>query len=259
MGIELNKVSFSYSREPATILNKVSFSVSKGEVLAIMGASGSGKSTLLKLITSFLIQDEGSITINRINSSKRKPFTNFGYICQNASDMTYPWLRVEANLLKPLKMRNLLTVESKKYATELLEKFKLTGRKNAFPYDLSGGELKRLSVAMALVYKPDILLLDEPFSGLDLKLAHELWEFMLTYLEQVKPTGILITHNLEEASLLATKVGFLLPDKTIEICDKDRESFVGETSMNAFLNNGYMEYQKYLKGELMRALDEATN
>lgn len=259
MSIQLNNISYNYPSEPKIILNNVSFSIPKGEILAIMGASGSGKSTLLKLVTSFLKQDEGSIAINQVNSVKKKPYTNFGYLCQNASDMTYPWLKVEANLLKPLKMRNLLNEESKKYATELLEKFRLTERKDAYPYRLSGGELKRLSVAMALVYKPDVLLLDEPFSGLDLKLVHELWEFMLFYLEQVKPTGILITHNLEEASLLADKVGFLLPDKSIGICNKDRKSFVNEISMDTYHNNGYLDYQKYIKGELMQALNEATN
>ena len=190
------------------VLRDISLQVGEGETVAIVGPSGCGKSTLMGIVAGFQRPDRGSVAIDG------KPLTKPGprgiLISQHGS--VFPWLTVQQNLMFGLEGRALH--EKQELADHYAEMVGLKGFERSYPHELSGGMLKRAELARALVVKPDILYMDEPFSALDALLSLRMRNELLRILGEEKHTVVLITHDVEEAIHLADRVVVLSPRPT---------------------------------------------
>ncbi len=205
--IEIHKVT--YSIESNQILNDVNLSFSGKGIHVILGPSGCGKTTLLRLIAGLEKPKEGEIRIDgkcaaakNICSSPEK--RQIGFVFQNLA--LWPHMSVEKHLRFMLKGKR---SEQKNKITLLLEKVRLYSLKKKLPHQLSGGEKQRLAIARSLITSPQYLLMDEPFSNLDLVLRKHLSETLLELKEENNLTVLYVTHNLQEAYDLADTVTFM--------------------------------------------------
>ena len=223
--IEVTNISFKYETQKEHTLKDVNFSIAKGEKVALLGASGKGKSTLLKLIASYLKKQEGSIKVDSKEIGKKIIDDSMSYLPQNAEKALFIWKQAKKNLYYPVKLRKgNLTAEDKQFCDDCAKEFGLTDKElNNFPLNLSGGEKKRLSVIMALSIKPSIVLLDEPFAGLDFETTENIWKFLRKYFADNNTTVLLVTHSIDEAAVMADRVIFL--SKKGKIIPLANESF----------------------------------
>jgi ABC-type nitrate/sulfonate/bicarbonate transport system ATPase subunit len=187
------------------VLDDVSFEVGDGELVALVGPSGCGKSTLMNILAGFERPDRGEVQID--GARHEKPDSRAILISQRGS--IFPWLRVRENLMFGLNGHPLLdkAALADKYAALV----GLAGFERSYPHELSGGMLKRAELARALVVKPEILLMDEPFSALDALLSLRMRSELLRILGEERHTVLLITHDVEEAVHLADRVLVLSP------------------------------------------------
>jgi ABC-type nitrate/sulfonate/bicarbonate transport system ATPase subunit len=190
------------------VVDDVSFDVADGEFVAIVGPSGCGKSTLLNVIAGFERADRGSIRID--GAARVGPNRNGIMISQHGS--VFPWMTVLQNLMFALSgTRHSDHVER---AHRYIEMVGLAGFEGAYPHELSGGMLKRVEIARALVVKPEILYMDEPFSALDALMSLRMQTELRRILDEERHTVLLITHDVEEAIYLADRILVLSPRPT---------------------------------------------
>jgi len=202
-----------------------SFSSNQGGVLGILGSSGCGKSLTLKCIAGLYTPDKGNIMLNgkilfhsddRINVPPRR--RNIGYVFQNYA--LFPHLTVYKNIEYGIKQLDKKIRHNK--TMEMLEKIQLTGYENSYPSQLSGGQQQRVALARTLIKKPELLLLDEPFSALDSHIKH-LIENELLHIIRNNYDGIvlLVTHNIEEAYRLCNHILIIDQGNTLQIGKKE--------------------------------------
>jgi NitT/TauT family transport system ATP-binding protein len=204
-------VSFTFPEGTVTVLDNINFTVNERDFLALLGPSGSGKSTLLRIIAGLIKPNKGKVyfkgeEIKDINPGVAMVFQNFAL---------FPWLTVLENVELGLKAKGIPPEERRKKATEAIDLIGLDGFENAYPKELSGGMRQRVGFARALVMEPDILLLDEPFSALDVLTAENLRnDFIELWIEKRIPTKaiILVTHSIEEAVYMADRIILLSKD-----------------------------------------------
>ncbi len=183
------------------VLNNISLSVNSGETLALVGPSGCGKSTLLHIIAGLLTQNEGRI---------EQPFEHIS--CMFQSPRLLPWKTALDNIALGLKARRIGKQERHQRATELALQLGLTTDDlNKYSHELSGGMQSRVALARALLVEPGLLLLDEPFSALDIGLKLELYQLLRRHVEQHQTSVIMITHDLMEAVRLADNILMMAP------------------------------------------------
>jgi ABC-type nitrate/sulfonate/bicarbonate transport system ATPase subunit len=200
--IEVRNVrkSFVSKNGPLQVVDGVDFTVGDGEFVAIVGPSGCGKSTLMNMIAGFIEPDSGSISIDGV--PRAKPNAKGILISQHGS--IFPWLTVQENLMFGLESKQ--NAERIELADHYAAIVGLKGFETAYPHELSGGMLKRAEIARALVVKPEILYMDEPFSALDALMNLKMRNELLRILSEEKHTCLLITHDVEEAIHLADRV-----------------------------------------------------
>jgi ABC-type nitrate/sulfonate/bicarbonate transport system ATPase subunit len=187
------------------VLDDVSFEVGDGELVAIVGPSGCGKSTLMNILAGFERPDRGAVRVD--GAPHEKPDPRAILISQRGS--IFPWLRVRENLMFGLNGHPI--PEKAALADRYAALVGLKGFERSYPHQLSGGMLKRAELARALVVKPEILLMDEPFSALDALLSLRMRSELLRILAEERHTVLLITHDVEEAIHLADRVLVLSP------------------------------------------------
>ena len=197
------------------VVNNVSLEINDGELFVLLGSSGSGKSTILRIIAGLITPDSGIVEISGrdvtyLSTQKR----NVGFVFQNYS--LFKHLNVFENVEFGLQVRKIPHLERRKRSKELLEIIGLTGLGDRYPHQLSGGQQQRVAVARALAYEPKVLLLDEPFGALDLKIRSVLRQSLLAIQQQLKVTTILVTHDQEEAFELADRIGVIDHGRLIE-------------------------------------------
>ena len=191
-----------------SVVGGVSFDVGDGEFVAIVGPSGCGKSTLLNIIAGFERPDQSTIRIDGVRPNG--PSKNGILISRNGS--VFPWLTVQENLMFGLNgASHGVKVE---LADRYIAMVGLAGFEAAYPYELSGGMLKRVELARALVVKPEILYMDEPFSALDALMSLRMQIELRRILDEERHTVLLITHDVEEAIYLADRILVLSPRPT---------------------------------------------
>ncbi|CAH0300072.1 Aliphatic sulfonates import ATP-binding protein SsuB [Massilia sp. Bi118] len=194
------KKGFTRKGETLQVIAGLSLNVKDGEFVAIVGPSGCGKSTLMKMISGFALPDSGAVRIDGVEV--RGPGPQGIVISQHGS--VFPWLTVRENLMFGLNRGT--PAEKRALADHYAEMVGLKGFENAYPRELSGGMLKRVEIARALVVKPQILYMDEPFSALDALMNLRIRNELLRILQEERHTVILITHDVEEALYLADRI-----------------------------------------------------
>ena len=187
------------------VIDSVSFDVRDGEFVAIVGPSGCGKSTLLNVIAGFERADRGAVRIDGVE--RQGPSPEGILISQQGS--VFPWLTVQQNLMFGLS--GTASRDKRALADRYAAMVGLEGFEEAYPHELSGGMLKRVELARALVVKPEILYMDEPFSALDALTSLRLQTELRRILVEERHTVLLITHDVEEAIYLADRVLVLSP------------------------------------------------
>jgi ABC-type nitrate/sulfonate/bicarbonate transport system ATPase subunit len=208
--IEVRAVSKSFTsdRGPLPVIEDVGFSVRDGEFVAIVGPSGCGKSTLLNLLAGFIRPDAGSVIID--GAPRLRPDSKGILISQQGS--VFPWLTVRENLMFGLNGH--APVDKVGLADHYADIVGLKGFEHSYPHELSGGMLKRAELARALVVKPEILYMDEPFSALDALMSLRMRNELLRILAIERHTVMLITHDVEEAIHVADRILVLSPRPT---------------------------------------------
>ena len=187
------------------VLDDISFKLQKGEIVALLGKSGSGKSTLLRIIAGLIAPTCGAVTYR--GQCVRGPMSGISMVFQSFALM--PWLTVLQNVELGLEALGVNRVQRRARAIEAIDTIGLDGFESAYPRELSGGMRQRVGFARALVVNPDLLLMDEPFSALDVLTAENLKSDLLKLWQDKKnqTNGILlVTHNIEEAVTLADRI-----------------------------------------------------
>jgi ABC-type nitrate/sulfonate/bicarbonate transport system ATPase subunit len=196
---------FATKTGPLEVVDGVSFTVGDGELVAVVGPSGCGKSTLMRMVAGFVRPDRGSILSD--GAERSRPSSNGILISQHGS--VFPWLTVQQNLMFGLNGH--AGLDKAALADHYAAIVGLKGFESSYPHELSGGMLKRVELARALVVKPEILYMDEPFSALDALMNLRMRNELLRILSEERHTVLLITHDVEEAIHLADRVLVLSP------------------------------------------------
>ena len=188
-------------------LNNLNFSINNGEFISIVGPSGCGKTTILSLIAGILKPTSGQILIN--NKQVDKPGSMTGYMFQR--DNLFEWLNIWKNVTLGLSFKKSNTQENREYAKNLLEKYGLKDFIHHYPLELSGGMRQRVALIRTLCLKPELLLLDEPFSALDYQTRLAVQNDVSSIIKSENKTAILVTHDISEAIAMSTKIIVLSP------------------------------------------------
>ena len=208
--IEARAIDFSYDGT-TKILNNIDLDVKEGEFLVFMGPSGCGKSTFLRMIAGLEGFDNGDIVIN--GTSVKEAHPDSGVVFQDYS--LFPWLTAQANVVLALKQRN--KKKSKKELAHIAEDYltlvNLGHALKKYPGQMSGGMKQRAAIARALSYGSDLLLMDEPFGALDPVTRMQLQDLIVQIRAQQNGTGVLVTHDVDEAIYLADRIIIFAPGK----------------------------------------------
>ncbi|MCH9644072.1 MAG: nitrate/sulfonate/bicarbonate ABC transporter ATP-binding protein [Gammaproteobacteria bacterium] len=206
--IEINNIKKSFKKRGShelLVLDDVKFDIKSGEIVALLGKSGSGKSTLLRIIAGLIPASDGTVLYN--GNAISEPVPGLTMVFQHFALL--PWLTVLENVELGLEAQGVSRKERRRRALEAIDIVGLDGFESAYPKELSGGMSQRVGIARALVVDPEVLLMDEPFSALDVLTADNLrtdliaiWQSGKTNIKSI----LIVTHNIEEAVLLADKV-----------------------------------------------------
>ena len=194
--LSLNKIKKTFYNEQGEnkVLDDISFDINKQEIVAILGPSGCGKSTILNIISSLESPSEGEFNLT----------AKLGYMFQK--DNLLPWRNILNNVLLGLEVTKQKNNTSIQYVKELLRKYNLYDFINYYPNELSGGMRQRVSLIRTLALKPDLLLLDEPFSALDAQTKLTVQNDVYNIIKQEKKSALIVTHDISEAIALSDKI-----------------------------------------------------
>lgn len=197
--LSIKELSKNYLTKKQVIcaLENINLEVYENDFIALVGPSGCGKSTILSIIGKLQKESSGKIEFEDKN-------IKVGYMFQE--DALFPWLTVFDNCMLGLKIQKNVTEENKNYVRNLLKKYGLSSFEKSYPKELSGGMRQRVALIRTLAIKPDILLLDEPFSALDYQTRIAVSDDVYKIIKEEKKTAIMVTHDLEEAVSVANKV-----------------------------------------------------
>lgn len=208
--LEFRQVTFTYGDRENAILQDFDLAVREGEFLSVIGPSGVGKSTVFRLASGLLEPTGGTIELAGHAGEKR--LGKVGYMPQK--DLLMSWRTIAENAALPLEIQGMPKKQALQKVREQLPTFGLEGYEDAYPEQLSGGMRQRVSLLRAMLTGNDLLLLDEPFSALDGLTRMEMQEWLLELWHRLGSTVILITHDIDEAIMLADRV-VILPEKPI--------------------------------------------
>ncbi|KYZ75650.1 nitrate/sulfonate/bicarbonate ABC transporter ATP-binding protein [Anaerosporomusa subterranea] len=198
-------VSYGLAPEQYEALRHISLELAGGETCAIVGPSGCGKSTLLRVLAGIITDFSGAVAING------QPITphqqRIGFIPQNYGLL--PWKNVAQNILLGVKIKSRQAADDTEALSVLLQQLGLKGLENRYPGELSGGQQQRVALARSFLLKPDLLLMDEPFSALDAITREEIQAVFLNAWRQRPVSTVLVTHHVEEAVYLGRKIVIL--------------------------------------------------
>ncbi|MBQ3158659.1 MAG: ABC transporter ATP-binding protein [Clostridia bacterium] len=202
--LEIKDVHLTYHspKSETEALKNLNLSVSSGDFISIVGPSGCGKTTILSLIAGILKPTSGELLIN--GEKIEKPGFHTGYMFQR--DNLFEWLNIWKNVTLGLNFKNRNSQENKEYAKILIEKYGLGDFIHHYPSELSGGMRQRVALIRTLCLKPDLLLLDEPFSALDYQTRLTVQDDVAMVIKKEKKTALLVTHDISEAIAMSTKI-----------------------------------------------------
>jgi len=214
-------LSFTTADGPVQALSHIDLAIERGEFVSFIGPSGCGKTTLLRAIADLEAPTSGAIRVNGMSPAEARAKRAYGYVFQ--APALYPWRTVERNIALPLEIMGFAKEERAARVARGLDLVNLTGFGKKFPWQLSGGMQQRASIARALSFDPDLLLMDEPFGALDeitrdgLNLhLHRLWR-------STGLTSVFVTHSIQEAVFLSTRIVVISarPGRVVQVIDCD--------------------------------------
>lgn len=237
--LRADDVSFGYASAAGPVLDQLSFTVAPSSVTCIVGPSGCGKSTFLNLAAGLLAPTAGTLYWNE-SPVRLGPSNHLGMAFQQPG--LFPWMTVERNITVGLEVRGHTKAQAKTIAHEFLELVGLADVKPSYPRQLSGGMAQRVGIARALALRPRLLLLDEPFASVDAFTRLKLQSELRKMLELVRPTVVLVTHDVSEAITLGDQVIVMSPRPAtvtarlrIEDADRDKSSPSYATKLSKIL------------------------
>ncbi len=200
---------FQAADGPVHALKDIDLTVRRGEFVSLIGPSGCGKTTLLRVIADLEQPSGGSILVNGMSPEQARLKRAYGYVFQAAA--LYPWRTIERNVALPLEVMGFDKADRAERIARNLDLVGLKGFERKFPWQLSGGMQQRASIARALSFDPDLLLMDEPFGALDEIVRDRLNEELLKLWAKTKKTVVFVTHSIPEAVFLSTKIVVMSP------------------------------------------------
>ena len=249
--VSIKKLTKIYPGSTEPSLDSLSIEIESGSLTALLGPSGCGKTTTMKMIAGLLSQTSGDVTFDNISILKEKP-ENRGVVMVFQNHLLFPYMNVLDNIGFGLKMRNVDKEEIHQRVIEMLELVKLPKLESRMPKELSGGQQQRVALARALIVQPKVLLLDEPLSNLDAHLRFEMRDLIRNLQQSMGITTIFVTHDQEEAVVLADKVALILDGKLKQydkpdvfykrpIDEATARFFGGQNFINGISKNGLFE------------------
>lgn len=221
MFLHVNHITKAYRGKQ--VLGDVSFSLREHSTLSILGKSGCGKSTLLKIIAGLELQDSGTIMLLQQNISILKPQDrNIVYLFQEA--LLFPNMNVFENIAFGLRIRKYNNADIKDRVYSLVESLQLTDHLQKMPGELSGGQKQRVAFGRALIINPPLILLDEPFSSLDVETRTHMQQLYKDIARQFSITALFVTHDLKEALLMGDTISYM-ENGCLQVFDT-REEFI---------------------------------
>ncbi|TCP38706.1 ABC transporter ATP-binding protein [Rhodovulum marinum] len=200
---------FQTNDGPVHALSDVSLEVMKGDFVSFIGPSGCGKTTFLRCVAALEHPTGGSLTVNGMTPDNARQERSYGYVFQAAG--LYPWRTIARNIKLPLEIMGFSKAEQDKRVERVLDLVDLKGFGKKYPWQLSGGMQQRASIARALAFDADILLMDEPFGALDEIVRDHLNEQLLALWARTHKTCLFVTHSIPEAVYLSTKIVVMSP------------------------------------------------
>ncbi|MDP4177895.1 MAG: ABC transporter ATP-binding protein [Bacillota bacterium] len=211
--IKIENVSMVYQdknvNKPVTALKDVNLKIKEGEFISLLGPSGCGKTTLLRIIADLLQPSSGKVTVRGQSPRDIRLQKKYGIVFQNP--VLYDWRTVRRNVCMPMELMGMQKRDRTARVTEMLDLVGLNEFGKHYPYELSGGMQQRVGIARALAIKPEILLMDEPFSALDEFTREKLNVDLLNIWNKTNKTIVFVTHNISEAVFLSDRVVVLSP------------------------------------------------
>jgi len=219
-GKNLNLV-FQTGDGPVVALKDVSLNVEKGEFVSFIGPSGCGKTTLLRVFAALEKPNSGDLFVNGVSAERARQERAYGYVFQAAG--LYPWRNIASNVRLPLEIMGFNKKEMAQRVKKVMDLVDLSGFEKKYPWQLSGGMQQRVSIARALSFDADILLMDEPFGALDEIVRDYLNEQLLKLWQSTNKTICFVTHSIPEAVYLSTKIVVMSPrpGRIIDIIESD--------------------------------------
>ncbi|MEQ1769909.1 MAG: ATP-binding cassette domain-containing protein [Devosia sp.] len=257
--LRLANVSLSYERQSgfgrvqkSLVLDRLSLTIGRGEFVAVIGRSGSGKTSLLNLAAGFVAPTEGRITVGA--TPVTGPGADRAVVFQD--DALFAWLSARDNVALPLRLRGLSAPERKARADQLLALVGLAEHGDRSTWQLSGGQRQRVGIARALAAEPQFLLLDEPLGALDAMTREKMQELLLKVWAETGTGVLLITHSVEEALFLGTRVVVLAPGPGRIVEDRkaafSQRFLAGEKARNLKADPAFIAQRE----DLLAAIDE---
>ncbi len=223
--LEIKNISKKYDKK--RVLDKISISVKENTTVAILGASGCGKTTLFNIVAGLERADSGQIFVDGEDCTNQA-----GNVCyMSQKDLLLPYKTIMENVTLPLILSGTSKNDAEKEVKKLFETFLISGTENKYPHELSGGMRQRAAFLRTYMQKKQILLLDEPFSALDNITKTAMYSWYLNITKSLKSTTLLITHNIDEAILLADIIHIMSLSKhnitkSINIAGKKNLDFI---------------------------------
>jgi NitT/TauT family transport system ATP-binding protein len=202
-------LTFETSDGPVQALSDIDLAIEGGEFVSLIGPSGCGKTTLLRVIADLETATSGEITVNGLTPQEARLKRAYGYVFQ--APALYPWRTIARNIALPLEIMGFSKEERRERIARNLDLVNLTGFEKRFPWQLSGGMQQRASIARALAFDPDLLLMDEPFGALDEIVRDKLNEQLLRLWNKTRKTVVFVTHSIPEAVFLSTRIVVMSP------------------------------------------------
>jgi len=199
----VNKI-FGKAPNQTVALQDIQLEIEQGEFISLIGPSGCGKSTLLRIIGDLITPSNGTVLVNGKPAEKARLDRDYGIVFQ--APVLFDWRSVEKNVQLPLEIMGKSATERVARANQMLELVELNGFQKHYPYQLSGGMQQRVSIARALSFHPQLLLMDEPFGALDEITRERLNAELLNIWSHTKTTIVFVTHSIPEAVFLSTRV-----------------------------------------------------
>jgi NitT/TauT family transport system ATP-binding protein len=212
---------FETPDQPVTALQDIDLDIAKGEFVSLIGPSGCGKTTLMRVVADLEQPTSGTIKVNGGTPEQARLDRSYGYVFQ--APALYPWRTVTRNVQLPLEIMGMAKAERRRRAERSLATVGLDQFANKFPWQLSGGMQQRASIARALSFEPQLMLMDEPFGALDEITRDNLNVHLLDLWNRTDLTVIFVTHSIPEAVFLSSKIVVMSPrpGRILEVIDSD--------------------------------------